>query len=562
MRQMAVVMGVLIATLAAVSAEVRVTSDPPGAEVWVSPADQPGIYKKGITPCSLSLSPSARPYRLLLKLSGYFPVFRTLSEETNLTIKLASRDDPPNWQAVPLIGDVEGAVPIPGDIPAYPSSSIKWAADGEGLLVQGVAWSSYVEQIGLARKGENRDLADLWYAPLRGKAMRLWRYLSEPDVPGRFKIDSASGPDGRWVVHSAPTGDREHLELHCLNTGAHQAIAREIRATLFCPAFSADGRRIACLRISRAQDKATDEAFYVPDDPPAEIQIMQWNGCDRRTVLKDVYRHLPPAFSPDGARLAYVTTDRRIGVIPVTGGEPRLLIDSPSWRAAGAPVWSPDGQTIAADFGYLDRRDDLQGGVDRVLWARLDGTASGAIPSVTLHGWHDTSTLDVYAAGYCAAAAQPYRRLLRVGLDGSHKTVLYEPRSMCHHAVTSDDGRRVAALECGPDGRQSVVLAMPSPDPQRRFSPQQLSDATGLGWLDDTHLWVALIATADGPPAYSLDLTSGALTPLSEVPARPPRDHFDGPPSPQYAAKLGGFALPRGWIEALAPTIPFGGETR
>ncbi len=121
MRQMAVVMGVLIATLApmaAVTAQVRVTSDPPGAEVWVSPADQPGIYKKGITPCSLSLSPSARPYRLLLKLSGYFPVFRTLGEETSLTIKLVSRDDPANWQAVPMIGDVEGAVPTREAMPS------------------------------------------------------------------------------------------------------------------------------------------------------------------------------------------------------------------------------------------------------------------------------------------------------------------------------------------------------------------------------------------------------------------------------------------------------------
>ena len=171
MRQMAAVMGVLIASLplvAVATAEVHITSDPPGAEVWVSPVDQPGLYKKGITPCSLALSQSAPPHRLVIRLPGYFPALRTLGEETSVSIKLASRDDPANWQAVPVIGDVEGAVPTPESIPAYPSTSITWTADGEGLLVQGEAWYTFVEELGLARKDENRDLVDLWYAPLRG----------------------------------------------------------------------------------------------------------------------------------------------------------------------------------------------------------------------------------------------------------------------------------------------------------------------------------------------------------------------------------------------------------
>lgn len=569
MRRLAVAMGVLVASLAAIAAaagEVSVTSDPPGAEVWVAPADQPGLYRKGFTPCTLTLAPAGNPYRLVIRHPGHFPVFRTLGDEPRVSVRLLSRDDPASWQLVPPLPG-GGGEPTHEGVPEFIFSQSEWTPDAARQLMWGNAWGSAVEEMGLAKRDEEREVSDLWVLPLHGAPVRIWRFLSDPREQSGYEIDAASSPDGRWIVHSAPAGGREHLELYCLTTGQHRSIAAESAATLFCPVFSPDGRRVACLRITEAAKQATEQADDGPEEPPAEIQVMQWNGLDRRTLVKDAYGHLEPAFSPDGSQLAYLTADRQIAVLPVTGGKPRVILKSPPWRAAASPVWSPDGQALAAEF---DREDEDSGPgrrgrseTQRVLWARLDGTASGAFPSVSLHGWHDAASLDVYAPGYCAAADTSYQRLLWVGLDGRQRTVLRAPATLCHHSSTSADGKQAAALECGLDGTQHVVLAVAN-EPLRRFAAPELVNATALGWLDAGRLWVAVAATADGPPAYELELATGALKPLTAVPKPPPEDPLGppGPPLPPGARGEGtpGPILPGGeWFE-LAPTIPSGGE--
>ncbi|HEY8375668.1 MAG TPA: hypothetical protein VIK91_04225, partial [Nannocystis sp.] len=74
-----------------------------------------------------------------------------------------------------------------------------------------------------------------------------------------------------------------------------------------------------------------------------------------------------PAFSPDGRRIAFVSSrdgDAEIYVMRADGGDPRRITNF--HRDDWGPVWSPDGGTLA----FLSNRE----GVDRIFLCKPDGT--------------------------------------------------------------------------------------------------------------------------------------------------------------------------------------------
>ena len=121
------------------------------------------------------------------------------------------------------------------------------------------------------------------------------------------------------------------------------------------PAPSPDGRHVALLDLA--------------DD---EVWIAERGGARVRNVSRFEYElDLMPAWSPDGARIAFASFrsgGSDIYVADVAGGEPRNLMPS-EWPAVlydDAPAWSPDGSRIAFSS---DR------GGTRAIWTmRPDGS--------------------------------------------------------------------------------------------------------------------------------------------------------------------------------------------
>jgi eukaryotic-like serine/threonine-protein kinase len=105
------------------------------------------------------------------------------------------------------------------------------------------------------------------------------------------------------------------------------------------PALSPDGSRIA---------------FVSTRDGTQHIYTMRADGTDLRRVTSGSSNNHSPAWRPDGAELVFVS-DRdgkdHLWVVPATGGEPRQLTRGP--QTDGNSSWSPDGATIAyhADQG-------------------------------------------------------------------------------------------------------------------------------------------------------------------------------------------------------------------
>jgi len=103
------------------------------------------------------------------------------------------------------------------------------------------------------------------------------------------------------------------------------------------------------------------------DVAAGEIYTMTPGGTATRVTFSNVSSD--PAWSPDGSRIAFISTDYQIFVMNANGsGRKQLTTDSPP---KSQPAWSPDGARIA----YVSNSSDIDGQTDFEIWTiNADGT--------------------------------------------------------------------------------------------------------------------------------------------------------------------------------------------
>ncbi len=240
---------------------------------------------------------------------------------------------------------VEGALPI---------AIVPFAWEGVGTLPEDV---SAIVAADLRRSGRFAPLpeSDLLARPHEGSQVnfRDWRALGVNNLLiGRVR---AMGPN-TFVVQ---------FQLFDVFKGAQLA-------GYSIPTERADLRRTAHHVSDLVYETLTGQrgafntriAYVVAlgADAPAgtryQLQVADADGFGQQTILRSAQPLMSPSWSPDGARLAYVSFENgkpEIFVQDVASGQRESISAYPGIN--GAPAWSPDGRSLALTLSIKGNPD-------------------------------------------------------------------------------------------------------------------------------------------------------------------------------------------------------------
>ena len=297
-----------------------------------------------------------------------------------------------------------------------------WTVKRVGVPLVSPDGTQVVYSLGTYDADENRILADLWMVPLAGGA------------PHRLTANKASdghpafSPDGSRLVFVSKREADKAAQLYLLPLqGGEPERLTDLPMDVATPRFLPDGKRIvfASHVIAGAESpEETKKALEAREKNKVKARVTE-NRLFRfwdRWLTDDEFPHLfvldletrkvtdllPGSkrlfglqsgeatydVSPDGATLAfeanaseapYTVLNTDVFVVPTAGGPVRNLTESNPAQDS-APVWSPDGKTIAYGReqkaeGYPDQARlatiDFASGRSTVLTQALDASAGG-----------------------------------------------------------------------------------------------------------------------------------------------------------------------------------------
>jgi hypothetical protein len=195
--------------------------------------------------------------------------------------------------------------------------------------------------------GDESVLGFDWMGNLIGRATGTTSVrASVGNLSSEVVITVGGAPVQRLVVVARPQGIPELFLLDFGRLGGQPPRFERIlpagtRAAE--PAVTPDGSVIAFAGVA--------------PDGSVNVWTVRFDGTDLRRLTNDAFRADQPAWSPDGARLAFRTFRRgipEIWVMSADGSEPRPLMGGPTFipeEESHFPAWLPDGRRIVFSRG-------------------------------------------------------------------------------------------------------------------------------------------------------------------------------------------------------------------
>jgi len=343
------------------------------------------------------------------------------------------------------------------------------------------------------------------------------------------------------------------------------------------PAAAADAglHRFRQVALSPGGEIAAIESSLPLDtgasDPHGTIVVRSATGTVHRRIDPcPTCSYYDPAWSPDGASLAFIVTDRAAGTAALTVATGAKLRSLASVRGvAQTPRWSPDGRTIAllAVEGATKATGAVEAGAAQVgvIGAADDEQRIATIPAAggTLRM---VSPADTFAyeydwtpdgRGFVATAAKGngdnnwwVAKLIAVDVGGATR-VIASPRTQIDAPRVSPDGRTVVFIgglmsDFGAVGGDLYAVPFAGGTPVN-LTPGMKATVRAVAWPGPDPVASLLVGDRTEIARVALTATSAKFTPLWSAPAS--LDAADGdvaisPDGMRFAASMEDFEHP------------------
>ena len=156
-------------------------------------------------------------------------------------------------------------------------------------------------------------------------------------------LSPAWRPDGLGFAYTAYVRSGQPIVIQGFDGSRVMLPGTEVGLNI-TPVFSPDGRKLA---FAQGTEAGTD--LYLSESPRGRWEEA---GAPQRLTAGRFADNLSPAFSPDGSRIAFISTRARTPQLYImnadgTGQELLARFDFGATGTTSAPSWSPDGALIA-----------------------------------------------------------------------------------------------------------------------------------------------------------------------------------------------------------------------
>jgi len=200
-------------------------------------------------------------------------------------------------------------------------------------------------------------------------------YLRRTDGSAAVRLGDGApmslSPDGKWALALTMSANPE-IVLLPTGTGSPRKVAVEGLKPIYA-VFIGDGSRIAI--------------FHSAPGEPARLSVVGIGG-GRPTAISTpgISADNGVAFSPDGARVAYGDTERRIKTVPISGGPQTTVPGATLGECDFVADWSGDGRSLVVENDCdLPERVSLvsvQSG-ERTPWKELQPNDGAGVVTVS-----------------------------------------------------------------------------------------------------------------------------------------------------------------------------------